>query len=335
MKPSVRDERTNIMPFNEIVGTNMALLQVFRQIEAVAPTDSTVLITGETGTGKELFARSIHRMSLRSRCPFVSVDCATLTSTLNCSGSFDPESGACLVAKQFWDARFESACTGTIFLDQISELPPDAQIALLAVLEERELERNECMQLSQTGVRIVAATNFDIAAEMENGRFRSDLFYRLNVFPVELPPLRARRDDIPTLAEYFVKLYACRLYKDAPSIDEKTMELLQSYHWPGNIRELQNIVERSVIVTEGEVLSVDDAWFLQQPLELQGRTEPYPVSKTSRHAERRVVDAALAKCRERISDDSGGEEKPEPASMTREDEVNASSTSKSRFRYLN
>jgi formate hydrogenlyase transcriptional activator len=319
------------IPFNTIVGRSPALLYVLRQIEAAAPTDTTVLITGETGTGKELFARFIHKMSVRSGRAFVSVDCSALASMLDRAEPHSDES----VAKQFWSERFESACAGTIFLDQISEIPPEGQAALLAVMEERELERDECAQLARMDVRIVAATNHSVGTEMEDGRFRSDLFYRLNVFPIELPPLRARRDDIRMLTEYFVKYFACRLNKNLPSIDERTLKLFQSYDWPGNIRELQNIVERSVIVTDGEVLSVDEAWFHQQPLELPGRTDSPLASIGSSGKVPALVDAALAKCRAHILDPPVDEDKPVPASMTREGKVNGFKTGKSRVRYLN
>jgi formate hydrogenlyase transcriptional activator len=335
MNLHVKNETGTDAPLDEIVGRSAALLHVIRQIEAVAPTDSTVLITGETGTGKELLARSIHKMSLRSGRAFVSVDCAALASMLNCSGQFNLESGVCPLAKQFWGARFESACTGTIFLDQISELPPDAQVALLSVLEEREFERGDCAHSAWTNVRIVAAANRNIENEIDNGHFRPDLFYRLNVFPIELPPLRARREDIGTLVEYFLKIHACRMRKNIPSVDERTMELFESYDWPGNIRELQNIVERSVIATGGEILSIDEAWFVQRTSELSARTESLYASTVLSGEDRQVNDAALAKCREGMLGRSGDGEIPEAASGTQEGEGSTFNTPKGRFRYLN
>jgi DNA-binding NtrC family response regulator len=335
MKLHVRNKTGTNAPFDEIVGRSAALVNVFREIEAVAPTDSTVLITGETGTGKELVARSIHKMSLRSGRAFVSVDCAALASVLNCSGPFSLESAVCPVAKQFWGARFESACTGTIFLDQISELPPDAQVALLSVLEEREFERGDCAHSAWPNVRIVAAANRNIEDEIVDGHFRPNLFYHLNVFPIEIPPLRARREDIGMLVEYFLRLHACRMRKNIPSVDERTMELFESYDWPGNIRELQNIVERSVIATEGEILSIDEAWFLKRTSELSARPESPYASNVLSGEDRKVNDAALAECGESVLDSSANKGRPESAPMTREGKMKALNNGKEQFKYLN
>src|SRR6185312_13478500 len=247
-----------------IVGTSPALQTVLSRISKVAPTDSTVLITGETGTGKELIARAIHRKSQRAGRAFVSVNCAAIPRDLILSELFGHEKGAFTGAAQRRLGRFELADGGTIFLDEVGELLPDTQVALLRVLQERELERVGGGQPIHIDVRVITATNRDLEAGTANGTFRLDLFYRLNVFPIEVPPLRERRDDILMLLEYFVKRYASRAGKNIRSIDKKTLELFQSYDWPGNIRELQNVIERSVIVSSGDVFSIDESWLSKE-----------------------------------------------------------------------
>ena len=255
--------------FKDIVGRSAALERVLKQIEVVAPTDCSVLITGETGTGKERFARAIHENSRRSGCAFISVNCGALAPSLVSSELFGHERGAFTGAVQRRAGRFELAHSGTILLDEVGELSAETQVALLRVLQEREFERVGGMQSVRVDVRVIAATNRDLRAEIANGKFRSDLYYRLNVFPIEVPPLRERKDDIRMLLEYFVKQYAKRAGKNIQSIDNRTLELLHFYDWPGNIRELQNVIERSVILTSDDVLSIDEAWFLpelSQPL---------------------------------------------------------------------
>ena len=246
---ALRDEVDRASMFEEIVGTSKALKAVLSRIAKVAPTDSTVLITGETGTGKELIARAVHKRSQRSGRAFVSVNCAALAPTLISSELFGHEKGAFTGATQRRLGRFEMADGGTIFLDEVGELLPDTQVALLRVLQEREFERVGGGQPIHVDVRVIAATNRDLNAAVANGTFRQDLFYRLNVFPIEVPPLRERKDDILMLVEYFVQRYASRAGKNIRSIDKKTLDLLQSYDWPGNIRELQNVIERSVILS--------------------------------------------------------------------------------------
>jgi len=246
--------------FAGIVGSSAALRAVLSSVAKVAPTDSTVLITGETGTGKELIARDIQRGSRRSVRPFVSVNCAAIPASLIATELFGHERGAFTGALQRRAGRFELAAGGTIFLDEVRELPIEMQIALLRVLQEREFERVGGTTAIRADVRVVAATNRDLGAAIAAGTFRSDLYYRLNVFPVEMPPLRERTEDIRELAELFVDRYACQAGKAIRRISERTLGRLEAYAWPGNVRELQNVIERSVIVCESEVLSIDESW---------------------------------------------------------------------------
>src|SRR3954469_23156895 len=254
---ALREEIDQTSMFEEIVGASPALQTLLSRISKVAPSDSTVLITGETGTGKELVARAIHRRSQRSKRAFVSVNCAAIPRDLIASELFGHEKGAFTGAVQRRLGRFEMADGGTIFLDEVGELSPDTQVALLRVLQEREFERVGGGQSIRFDVRVVAATNRDLKAAVANGTFREDLYYRLNVFPLEVPPLRARKADVPLLVEYFIDRYARKAGKDIRSVDKKTLQLLQSYPWPGNIRELQNVIERSLIVCETAIFTVD------------------------------------------------------------------------------
>jgi len=263
---ALREETDQTSMFEEIVGSSAALQRALSLVSKVAPTDASVLITGETGTGKELVARAIHRRSQRSSKPFVSVNCAAIPRDLIASELFGHERGSFTGAVQRRVGRFELADGGTIFLDEVGELPKETQIALLRVLQEREFERVGGVRSIQTNVRVVAATNRDLRAAIAAGTFRSDLFYRLNVFPLEVPPLRDRRQDIPALVEYFIDRCANNVGKNITGINNKSLELLQSYPWPGNIRELQNVIERSVILCETENLSVDETWIPQRPV---------------------------------------------------------------------
>ena len=271
---ALREETDQASMFEEIVGTSAALQRVLSLVSKVAPTDASVLITGETGTGKELVARAIHRRSQRSSKPFVSVNCAAIPRDLIASELFGHEKGSFTGAVQRRLGRFEMADGGTIFLDEVGELPKETQIALLRVLQEHEFERVGGTRSIQTNVRVVAATNRDLRAAIAAGTFRSDLFYRLNVFPLEVPPLRERREDIPELVEYFIDCCANHVGKNIGGIEKNSLDLLQSYPWPGNIRELQNVIERSVIMCETENFSVDETWLAQQPVasESKGRS---------------------------------------------------------------
>src|SRR5882762_8066183 len=250
-----------------IVGTSAGLKTVLNRVASVAPTESTVLILGETGTGKELVAHAIHSRSQRSSRPLISVNCAAIQPSLIASELFGHEKGAFTGALQQRRGRFELAEGGTIFLDEVGDLPAETQIALLRVLQEREFERVGGNQPIRVDVRVIAATNRDLPAAIAGGSFRSDLFYRLNVFPIEVPPLRERREDIPPLVDHFIHLHADRAGKKMRAVDEKTLEMLRTYSWPGNIRELQNVIERWVIVSDTEVLSTDESWLPRETVQ--------------------------------------------------------------------
>jgi transcriptional regulator with GAF, ATPase, and Fis domain len=300
---ALREQIDQVFMFEEIVGSSAALKTILSSIVKVAPTDSTVLITGETGTGKELIARAIHKGSQRAGQAFISVNCAAIPSSLIASELFGHEKGAFTGALQRRQGRFELAHSGTIFLDEIGELPAETQIALLRVLQERQFERVGGTRVISTDVRIIAATNRDLSAAIAAGAFRADLFYRLNVFPIHVPPLRNRKEDIPTLVEYFVKRYAEKARKQITKIGKNTLKLCESYPWPGNIRELQNIVERSVILCSGDTLWVDPAWLsTQEPRqpELWG-----PLTETLRDQEKEMIEAALAETKGKVAGPGG------------------------------
>jgi len=248
------DQDRNARRFEQIIGNSPVLESVLEQVEQVAPTDSTVLIQGETGTGKELIARAIHNLSVRCGRPFIKLNCAAIPFDLLESELFGHERGAFTGAIAQKIGRFELADKGTLFLDEVGDIPPGLQPKLLRVLQEQEFERLGSTRTHQVDVRLVAATNRNLVDMVKRNEFRSDLYYRLNVFPVPLPPLRERREDIPALVEHFVELYARRMDKQIEHIAPETMSALVSYQWPGNIRELQNFIERSVILTSSNVL---------------------------------------------------------------------------------
>src|SRR5258705_1318055 len=239
---ALRQEADRASMHDEIIGTSSALQKVLSLVSKVAPTDATVMVTGETGTGKEVVARAIHRRCRRSSRAFISVNCAAIPRDLIASELFGHEKGAFTGAFQRRLGRFEIAEGGTIFLDEVGELAPETQVALLRVLQEREFERVGGGQPIRADVRVIAATNRDLRAGLAVDTFRRDLFYRLHVFPIQIPPLRERREDIPTLVEYFISRYARRAGRDIKGIQSKSLELLKSYSWPGNIRELQNVI---------------------------------------------------------------------------------------------
>jgi transcriptional regulator with GAF, ATPase, and Fis domain len=300
----LREQIDQAIMFEEIVGASPALRAVLSRVSKVAPTDSTVLLTGETGTGKELIARAIHKSSRRSSRAFVSVSCAAIPASLIASELFGHERGAFTGALQRRLGRFELAEEGTIFLDEVGELPTETQITLLRVLQEREFERVGGNQPIRANMRVIAATNRDLEAAITAGTFRSDLFYRLNVFPIEIPPLRERRADIRLLVEYFVGHFARKAGKTFRGINKKTLELLVSYPWPGNIRELQNVVERSVIVSDTENFSVDESWLSRQPL-ASGPKSQSGLSQKLAAQEKEMIEAALSESGGQVFGPSG------------------------------
>ena len=302
----LREQIDQAFMFEEIVGTSSALQGVLSRLMKVAPTDSSVLVSGETGTGKELVARAIHKRSRRAQRAFVSVNCAALTPSLISSELFGHEKGAFTGALQRRLGRFELANGGTIFLDEIGELPLDTQVALLRVLQEREFERVGGTLPVKIDVRVLAATNRDLEAAVANGTFRPDLYYRLNVFPIEVPPLRERQDDVLMLLEYFVHRFAQRMGKHFKKIDKRTVELFRAYPWPGNIRELQNVVERSVIVSSDGVFSVDAAWLSRDSRRVSLPQQPAPAdADEDASRERQIIEDALAGSRGRVSGPNG------------------------------
>jgi formate hydrogenlyase transcriptional activator len=304
---ALRDEVDKAFMFEEIVGDSPSIQSVLAQVAKVAPSDSTVLITGETGTGKELIARAIHKRSQRSARAFVNVNCASIPTSLIASELFGHEKGAFTGALQRRLGRFELAEGGTIFLDEVGELPMETQIALLRVLQEREFERVGSSHVIRADVRVIAATNRDLHTAIGSGAFRSDLFYRLNVIPMEIPPLRQRKEDIPMLIEYFIDRYSRKSGKRINTIEKKTLELLQSYSWPGNVRELQNIIERSVVLSETEMFSVDESWLSRQPSHLSSTTSQ--LSERIVAQEKEIIEAALAESKGRVSGPSGAASK--------------------------
>ena len=329
----LREEIDKASMFEEIVGTSTSLKAVLSRIAKVAPTDSTVLIAGETGTGKELVARAIHRRSNRASRAFVSVNCAALPPTLVASELFGHEKGAFTGATERRLGRFEMADRGTIFLDEVGELLPDTQAALLRVLQEREFERVGGVKPIHTDVRVIAATNRDLNAAVANGTFRQDLLYRLNVFPIEMPPLRERKDDILILVEYFVQRYANRAGRNIRSIDQKTLDLLQSYDWPGNIRELQNVIERSIILSSTDVFSVDELWLSKSVSPQASRVETSPALNVEPRSEREIIEAALAEARGRVSGPSGAAAKLRIPPSTLETRIQALKINKHQFKF--
>jgi PAS domain S-box-containing protein len=328
---ALRDEIDKASMFEEIVGVSPALNVVLARVAKVAPTDSTVLITGETGTGKELIARAIHKSSRRSARAFVGVNCAAVPRDLIASELFGHEKGAFTGATQRRLGRFELAEGGTIFLDEIGELPPETQIALLRVLQEREFERVGGNVNISAEVRVIAATNRDLDAAVAVGTFRSDLYYRLNVFPMEIPPLRERRDDIPLLVEYFIDRYARKSGKSIRRINKRSLELLQSYPWPGNIRELQNVIERSVIVCESENFSIDESWLSRQPrgTESIGSAE---LSQKVAAQEKEIIESALKESGGRVFGPLGAATRLGIPRSTLESKIRALRIDKNRFR---
>jgi PAS domain S-box-containing protein len=331
---ALREDIVRSSMFEEIIGSSEALREILAQVSRVAPTDSTVLILGETGTGKELIARAIHNRSKRAGHAFIRVNCAAIPPSLIASELFGHEKGSFTGAIQQRMGRFEAADGGTIFLDEVGDLPAETQIALLRVLQEREFERVGSVKPISVDVRVIAATNRDLDKAVADGTFRKDLFYRLNIFPMRIPSLGERAEDIPLLVEYFVERYAKKAGKSIRSIKKKTLELFQAYNWPGNIRELQNVVERAVILCDGETFSVDETW-LRYKLPRESPETNIPIKRLGRLAadqEREMIEAALLASQGRISGPSGAAAKLGIPRQTLESKIVSLRINKHRFK---
>jgi len=313
---------------NQIVGNSPALKRVLDVVKKVAPYDSTVLLLGETGTGKELIAQAIHRESPRRDRAFVRVNCAALPAELIASELFGHEKGAFTGAMQQRIGRFEVANGGTIFLDEIAELSPEIQVSLLRVLQEKEFERVGGNRTIKTDVRVIAATNKDLWREVTEGRFRMDLFYRLNVFPVHLPPLRERVNDIPVLVDYFAARLAGRTGKKISQIEQQSLSEMQQYSWPGNIRELQNVIERCVILAEGEVLRLDSGMLMQE-VESMPTT---PVATGFGSDRKDQIEAVLRETRGRVYGPRGAAARLGLPATTLDSQIRAFSINKHQFK---
>jgi PAS domain S-box-containing protein len=329
---ALREEIDKTSMFDEIVGTSPALKSVLTRISKVAPSDSTVLISGETGTGKELVARAIHRRSARASRAFVSVNCAAIPRDLIASELFGHEKGAFTGATQQRLGRFELANGGTLFLDEVGELPAETQIALLRVLQEHEFERVGGSRRIHADVRVIAATNRDLQAAIDAGSFRSDLFYRLHVFPIGLPPLRERGTDIPLLVEYFIDRYARKAGKNIKRVNKKTLELLQSYPWPGNIRELQNVIERSVILCETDIFSIDENWLSQPSPAMSEPKLRVELPHRLLAQEKKMIEEALKASRGRVFGPAGAAATLGIPRSTLESKIKSLKIDKNRFR---
>jgi formate hydrogenlyase transcriptional activator len=322
----LREELGKTSMFEEVIGTSSALQSILARAAKVAPTDSTVLIMGETGTGKELIARAIHKRSKRSERPFISVNCAAIPSSLIMSELFGHEKGAFTGAVQRRSGKFELGEGGTIFLDEVGDLPPETQIALLRVLQEREFERVGGTEVLRADVRVISATNRDLQEAIADGAFRSDLYYRLNVFPIKLPPLRDRREDVPLLVSYFVDRYAKRAGKKIEQIQKKSLEALQEYSWPGNVRELQNVIERSLIIAETNVFSIDKSWLANEP-------QPSGSLPTDQKVnERKRIETALAQSNGKVSGTNGAAARLGIPASTLESKIRVLRINKLRFK---
>jgi DNA-binding NtrC family response regulator len=293
----LKEELGRRYSFENIIGRSPAMQEIFATIERVAPTRATVLIAGESGTGKDLIARAIHYHSPRRDRPFVKINCTTIPENLMESELFGYEKGAFTGATASKPGRFELADTGTVFLDEIGDVPPNIQVKLLRVLQEHEFERLGSNKTRQIDVRVIAATNADLRAALEHGEFREDLYYRLNVVPINVPPLRERKEDIPALAEHFVRKYAAELGRPVKGLSEEALAVLRAHHWPGNVRELENVIERSLVLCSGEILRAADIK-LDAVRNARGADEPLlPPGMTLEEHERELIRKALEKAK--------------------------------------
>ena len=327
---ALREQIDRDSMFEDIVGSSEALRKVLRQVDKVAGSDSTVLVLGETGTGKELIARAIHKRSRRAERAFIGVNCAAIPPSLIASELFGHEKGAFTGATQRRMGRFESANGGTIFLDEVGDLPAEIQIALLRVLQEREIERVGSSRPIPVDVRVVAATHRDLDALVAEGKFRQDLLYRLNVVPIQMPPLRERVADIPLLVEYFIDRFGKRAGKKFRTIDKKFLKAFQAYGWPGNVRELQNVIERAVILSEDDTLAVDQTWLKWEPA--QNPVRPGTLDGALVRQEREMIEAALAESQGRISGPGGAAAKLGLPARTLDSKIKRLKINKYRFK---
>ena len=327
---ALREQIDRDSMFEDIVGSSESLRKVLHQVAKIAPSDSTVLILGETGTGKELIARAIHKRSRRADRAFIGVNCAVIPASLIASELFGHEKGAFTGATQRRIGRFESANGGTIFLDEVGDLPPETQIALLRVLQEREIERVGGNQPIPVDVRVLAATHRDLNALVAEGKFREDLLYRLNVVPIDIPPLRERVADIPLLVEYFIDRFSKRAGKKFRTIDKKSLKLFEGYSWQGNVRELQNVIERAVILCEGETFSAEEMWLKKEPPPKS--TRPGPLNGVLVRKEKEMIEAALAESRGRVSGRSGAAAKLRIPTRTLDSKIKRLGINKFQFR---
>jgi formate hydrogenlyase transcriptional activator len=322
---NLREEVLSTSMFEEIVGSSEAITRVAGQVMRVAPSGATVLITGESGTGKELIARAIHKRSQRSVSPLTKLNCAATPASLIAAELFGYEKGAFTGANQRHAGRFEVANHGTIFLDEIGDMPVETQVALLRVLQEREFERVGGTQSVSVDIRVIAATNCDLRSAVRSGKFRADLFYRLNVFPIHVPSLRERREDILLLAKYFIARYAAKTGKTIRWIDKHTAQLLQAYDWPGNIRELQNVVERAMILCDADTFFVEQAW-------LHPASEPrFGLRPSMTTRERELIEAALAESHGKVAGPDGAARKLGIARTTLESRIKRLRIDKHRY----
>ena len=327
---ALREQIEQNSMFEDIVGSSAALRKVLSQIGKVASGNSTVLVLGETGTGKELVARAIHKRSPRAKHPFIAVNCAAIPPSLIASELFGHEKGAFTGATQRRLGRFEAANGGTIFLDEVGDLPPDIQVALLRVLQECEIERVGNDRPIPVDLRVVAATHRDLDRLVAEGKFRQDLLYRLNVIPIKVPSLRERADDIPLLVEYFVDRFGKKSGKKFKTIDKGILGRFQNYSWPGNIRELQNVVERAVILSDGDIFQVDETWLRQeQPMEV---SQAGALTGALQQQEKEMIEAALAECRGRIAGPTGAATKLKLPRATLEAKIRRLGIDKYRFK---
>jgi formate hydrogenlyase transcriptional activator len=328
---ALREQIDRDSMFEDIVGSSEALGKVLRQVAKVAPSDSTVLILGETGTGKELIARAIHKRSKRAERAFIGVNCAAIPTSLIASELFGYEKGAFTGATQRRFGRFESANGGTIFLDEVGDLAPEIQIALLRVLQEREIERVGSSKPISVDVRVLAATHRDLNALVAEGKFRQDLLYRLNVVPIKMPSLRERVADLPLLVEYFIDRFGKKSGKKFRTIDKRILKLFQAYDWPGNVRELQNVIERAVILSDGDTFSVDETWLKREPSQVAA-SPTVALNGVLHRQEKQMIEAALAESHGRISGPTGAAAKLGIPTRTLDSKIERLGINKYRFK---